>query len=94
MNTTVNIVLVCLVLSPLVALAGSGVEHDNLETVQPVDWFVAHDKERNTVVTKCLNNPGELGLSPNCVNAQSAASQKTWSAKGGIKVAPLTFKKK
>lgn len=87
-----TIVIVGLVVSPLVTLADSDIAH--LDAVQTVDWFVAHDQERNKVLATCRNNPGELGLTPNCINAQSADSNKTWSAKGGaIKVAPLTFKK-
>ena len=62
-----------------------------VETVQTVDWYRAHDAERNSVMTKCRNNPGTIGATPNCINASRADSSSVWAARGGaIKVAPLT----
>ncbi len=40
---------------------------------QTVDYYTGHAKERQTMLEQCQNNPGELGSSPNCVNAISAA---------------------
>jgi predicted homoserine dehydrogenase-like protein len=54
--------------------------------VQTVDWYKAHQAERAAVLTKCNNNPGQLGATPNCVNASRAESSATWSKRGGIKL--------
>lgn len=74
--------------------ANSESVNDRVETVQTVEWFVAHDLVRNEILAGCHNNPGELGFTPNCINAQHADSKKTWSARGGIKVAPIEFKRR
>jgi predicted Fe-S protein YdhL (DUF1289 family) len=61
------------------------------EAVQTVEWYKAHNTERNTVLTKCRNNPGSIGATPNCINASRADSSNIWAARGGaIKLAPLT----
>ena len=62
-----------------------------VEVVQTVEWYKAHNTERNTVLTKCRNNPGSIGATPNCINASRADSSNIWAARGGaIKLAPLT----
>ena len=45
------------------------------EPVQTADWYKANDAARKAMLEKCNNNPGELGGSPNCVNAAAAAHQ-------------------
>ena len=55
------------------------------EVVQTVDWYKAHKTERDDMMEKCRNNPGELALTPNCVNANRALSAITWGATGGLK---------
>ena len=62
------------------------------DKVQTVDWYKTHEKERKEILAKCADNPGELANEPNCLNAQKAASDLVWSARGGIHVKPLTFK--
>ncbi len=62
-----------------------------VETVQTVDWYKAHNAERHSMLTKCHNNPGQLGATPNCINASRADASSVWASRGGaIKVAPLT----
>ncbi len=61
--------------------------------VQTVDWYKANKTERQAVLAKCRNNPGELANTPDCINASRAQSATTWGATGGIKVKPLTFPK-
>ena len=62
------------------------------ETVHKVDWYKEHDAERKDMVAKCQNNPGELMMTPNCVNANKAKSSMIWSAKGkGTQIKPLKF---
>lgn len=62
------------------------------EVVQTVDWYKANKIERADMMEKCRANPGELALTPNCVNASRAASAIKWGATGGMKpIKPLTF---
>lgn len=62
-----------------------------VEVVQTVDWYKAHNTERHNVLAKCSNNPGQLGATPNCINASRADASSVWASRGGaIKVAPLT----
>ena len=72
-----------------ILLAGCG-EQEQGETVQTVDWYRANSADRAAILAKCRANPGELGLTANCVNASQAANAVTWGARGsGIKpVAP------
>lgn len=44
------------------------------EPVQTVDWYKANSPERLKVLERCSANPGELALTPNCVNAKTAAN--------------------
>jgi len=44
------------------------------ETVQTVDWYKANEVERLSMIEKCNANPGELAVSPNCINAKTAAN--------------------
>ena len=44
------------------------------EPVHTVDWYKANTPERLKVLEKCKANPGELSLTPNCVNAKTAAN--------------------
>nr|WP_288467080.1 EexN family lipoprotein [uncultured Pseudomonas sp.] len=53
--------------------------------VQTVEWYTTHDAERLAMIEKCKNNPGELELSANCVNAQAAADKKDLSRRGWIR---------
>lgn len=44
------------------------------EPVQTADWYKANAPERLKVLERCKENPGELALTPNCVNAKTAAN--------------------
>lgn len=44
------------------------------EPVQTVDWYKANSLERLKTLERCNANPGELALTPNCVNAKTAAN--------------------
>ena len=64
---------------PLLLLIGCEAKKEEAK-VQTVDWYLAHDAERKATQKECQNNPGELGQTPNCVNASIAgnrASAKT-----------------
>ena len=56
----------------LPALLMLGCEAEKTAAVQTVDWYLAHDAERKATQKECQNNPGELGQTPNCVNASIA----------------------
>lgn len=43
-----------------------------IEPVQTVDWYQAHDDERQDTLKVCANNPGELKDDSNCINAREA----------------------
>jgi len=42
---------------------------------QPVSWYKEHEAERVEMLASCKDNPGERGLSPNCINAQKAQNE-------------------
>ena len=65
---------ICAVLlSGMIALTGCTKEA--LEPVNTVEWYKAHDAEREAMLQKCQSNPGQLAETPNCVNAKEAASR-------------------
>lgn len=49
------------------------------EEVQTVDWYEQHNQEREAMLEKCNNNPGELMATPNCINASKARAKSTGS---------------
>ena len=62
---------------------------DEKETVQTVDWYKTQEAERLAMIKKCDANPGELALSPNCINAKKAANQITVDKRGYQKLTPF-----
>lgn len=55
------------------ALMSSGCGEDiPKEETMSVEWYEANNAERAAKLQECKNNPGELRLTPNCVNAKSA----------------------
>lgn len=42
------------------------------EVVHTVDWYYKHSFDRAALLSECRNNPGQLGNTPNCVNAEKA----------------------
>jgi hypothetical protein len=69
-------------------------EEETPEVVQSVEWYKEHPTERAVQLDQCKSDPGELALTPNCVNASRAQESTTWTARGGgiKKLAPLTAK--
>lgn len=55
----------------IVFLVGCEAQKEEVK-VQTVDWYLANDTERKATREECRNNPGELGQTPNCVNASLA----------------------
>lgn len=42
------------------------------DEIKTVDWYKNHKAEREEVRAKCMDNPGELAATPNCLNAIQA----------------------
>ncbi|MCB5205167.1 EexN family lipoprotein [Neorhizobium sp. T786] len=49
--------------------------------VQTVDWYLEHDVEREAMLKRCNNNPGQLRSWPDCVNVERANSLITQASK-------------
>ena len=64
--------LFCMLFVLLLAGCGGGDKTAQTDVVQTVDWYKAHKAERLDMLKKCNNNPGQLALTPNCVNAAKA----------------------
>ncbi len=60
----------------LIALACVGLAGCNSEKVHTVDELVKDDASRERIVAECLNNPGKLRDTPNCINAAAAKKIK------------------
>ncbi|MDW2034946.1 EexN family lipoprotein [Vibrio sp. 665] len=59
-----------------------------------VEWFKAHEAERDATLQRCWNNPGELAETPNCVNAEQASKKNdTGSLRKLDNIEPLSFGK-
>lgn len=71
----------------MAALAGCGEK----TAVQTVDWYKEHEAERLEMIEKCRSNPGELGASPNCINAIKAANALVLAKRGYTKRAPINL---
>jgi hypothetical protein len=46
------------------------------EAVRTVEYYRAHDAEREDMLATCGNDPGTLSRAPNCVNAREAARRE------------------
>ena len=58
----------------------TGLTKEPHDPVHDVQWYKTHEAERKSVLAKCHNNPGQLALTPNCINAEKAARELTASA--------------
>ena len=58
---------VFLLLAASVASAAAG------EEVRGVEWYRQHPAERAAVTRRCMDNPGQLDRTPDCVNAEKAS---------------------
>jgi len=45
-----------------------------------VDQLMVDDPRLKQLLADCANNPGELGLTPNCINASEAKRKLTYEA--------------
>ena len=62
------------------------------ESTYTVDWYRHHSAERSTKLQECRNNPGELGSTPNCMNAEKADAIEETTKTGRLQLRPLTEK--
>jgi len=54
------------------ALALSGCDEEKNKTVE---YYMQNSDERKAKIAECKNNPGELALQHNCVNASKAETK-------------------
>ena len=60
----------------VVSLAGCN-EADTGRQTKTVGWLFDHRDELAVTLKGCRDNPGELGKTPNCVNANEARNKVT-----------------
>lgn len=67
---------ICIALILLV-LSGLSVVGCSSEETKTVEWYVKPENKAalDAKLAECKNNPGELGNTPNCVNARKAFEQ-------------------
>lgn len=76
------------VLIALVSLSACG----KSDAVQTVDWYKAHASERKAMLDRCRADPGELALTPNCINARKADTILASERRGYVQPAPIHAK--
>ncbi|MFA5428457.1 MAG: EexN family lipoprotein [Sulfurimonas sp.] len=64
----------------LLALGFTGCGEEQTKTIE---YYMQHEnaQELDAKVKECKNNPGEIGMTPNCINASKAAMQINMSKK-------------
>jgi hypothetical protein len=72
MRITTSILLV----AAAIALA-SCYEANNSQRANTVGWFLDHRNELTMALKACRDNPGDLGKTPNCINANEARNKIT-----------------
>ena len=56
------------------------------EPTYDVQHYLDNPDERTAKLAECENNPGEKGLSPNCVNAKKAQHKARFQGEGMPKI--------
>ncbi|QEY57885.1 hypothetical protein FXF61_01225 [Pseudomonas sp. C27(2019)] len=79
-----------IILPLFIASTLAGCKQEQAEVVQSVDWYKENTVERDERLAQCRANPGELADTPNCVNAEQAASLANTSKRGSLDVQPMT----
>ncbi|WP_285260586.1 EexN family lipoprotein [Halopseudomonas bauzanensis] len=79
-----------IILPLVIACTLAGCKQEQAEAIQSVDWYKENTNERIERLAKCRANPGELADTPNCINAEQAASLADTSKRGGLDVQPMT----
>ena len=65
-----------LVIAVAAALTGCD-EADRSQQTKTVGWFLDHRDELAMALKACRDNPGELGKTANCINANEARNKVT-----------------
>lgn len=60
------------------------------EETKTVEFYKTHDVERKKQIKKCRNNPGELTVTPNCINSTKAKNSIQVMATGGLEPIDVT----
>ncbi|MET4715993.1 hypothetical protein ABIF63_000096 [Bradyrhizobium japonicum] len=60
-----------------VAAALTGRNEDRSQQTKTVGWFLDHRDELAMALKACRDNPGELGKTANCINANEARNKVT-----------------
>jgi hypothetical protein len=74
MKTMASILLLT---AAVVSLAGCNEADTTNRQTKTVGWFFDHRDELQVTLKACRDNPGELGKTPNCVNANEARNKVT-----------------
>lgn len=62
------------------------------EKVHDVQYYLDRPEECKEQAAKCLNNPGELGGTPNCQNALTAEARSSFRGARPIELPVLKIK--
>ena len=54
------------------SLAADCSETSSPEQTRTVEWYLQNKAELKKKIAECADNPGELGNTPNCINAKAA----------------------
>ncbi|WP_445222693.1 EexN family lipoprotein (plasmid) [Bradyrhizobium sp. Pa8] len=65
-----------LVITVAITLTGCN-EADRVEQTKTVGWFLDHRDDLAVAIKACRDNPGELGMAPNCINSNEARNKIT-----------------
>ena len=74
MKTMASILLLT---AAVVSLAGCNEADTTASQTKTVGWLFDHRDELPVALKACRDNPGELGKTPNCVNANEARNKVT-----------------
>ena len=58
------------------AVALSGCDEAAKPETKTIGWFIDHRNELTVTLKACRDNPGDLGKTPNCVNANEARNKR------------------
>lgn len=59
---------------------------------QTVAWYKVHAPERKGMLDRCGADPGELALTPNCINARKADAILASERRGYVQPEPMHTK--
>lgn len=60
-----------------VVLSAIGLVGCKEKSTKDVRYWYEHNEERMKLLAECRNNPGERGITPNCINAREAQKKRS-----------------